>query len=142
VDAAVRWLPSGVVRSTAIEVERTASPDVLAAPGQIEQVLVNLITNAAHAAPPEAPSPVIVRFGPGAAGMVRFEVVDRGAGIDPAIRDRIFEPFFTTRDVGQGAGLGLSVSHAIVVAHGGTIGVESVLGRGSTFRFELPAVAR
>jgi two-component system sensor histidine kinase PhcS len=61
-------------------------------------------------------------------------------GIEPALLERIFEPFFTRRDVGAGMGLGLAVSHAIVTAHGGTLSVESVLGQGSTFRMELPAV--
>jgi signal transduction histidine kinase len=84
---------------------------------------------------------VVVRIGPSGTGMARLEVIDHGTGIDPAIRARVFEPFFTTRRVGtgRGAGLGLAISHAIITAHGGTITVESEVGRGSTFRVELPA---
>ena len=71
--------------------------------------------------------------------MARLEVIDDGAGIDPAILARIFDPFFTTRAIGQGMGLGLPICHAIVTAHGGTLTVESAVGKGSTFRVELPA---
>jgi signal transduction histidine kinase len=71
--------------------------------------------------------------------MARLEVIDHGTGIAPNTMERIFEPFFTTGDVGTGMGLGLAVSHAIVMAHGGTLTVESEVGKGSTFRMELPA---
>ena len=83
-----------------------------------------------------------LRVGPGSPGMARLEVVDQGTGIDPAILDRIFEPSFTTRSVGdgRGVGLGLSISHSIVAAHGGTPTVGSEVGKGSTFRMELPVV--
>jgi signal transduction histidine kinase len=73
--------------------------------------------------------------------MARLEVIDHGCGIDHAIRDRIFEPFFTTRPSGsnRGSGLGLAICHAIVTAHGGTLTVQSEVGKGSTFTLELPA---
>jgi len=66
------------------------------------------------------------------------EVRDTGKGMPEEIRDRIFDPFFTTRDVGEGTGLGLSVSDSIAAAHGGTINVKSTLGVGTIFRVELP----
>ena len=71
--------------------------------------------------------------------MAEFTVADTGCGIPEANVRRIFDPFFTTK-LGKGTGLGLSVSHGIIEAHGGTIGVESEVGRGSTFRVTLPLV--
>ena len=71
-------------------------------------------------------------------GTVVAEVLDTGNGIPAAIRERIFDPFFTTRDVGEGTGLGLAVSDAIVTAHGGRIGVESREGEGAVFRLSFP----
>jgi signal transduction histidine kinase len=69
---------------------------------------------------------------------VVIEVEDNGSGIRPEHRARLFEPFFTTKPVGQGTGLGLSVSFGIVRDHGGVIEVESEVGKGSTFRVRLP----
>jgi PAS domain S-box-containing protein len=138
VNQALHWLPAAVTEEATIKVERVDVRDVNASAGQIEQVVVNLVSNAARASPAGARGPVLVRIGPGGPGMARLEVVDRGAGIEPAILERIFEPFFTTRTSGEGVGLGLAVSQAIVTSHGGTLTVESVVGRGSTFRVELP----
>jgi signal transduction histidine kinase len=136
---AMRWLPATLARIATVKVENADAPDVVAAFGQIEQVVVNLVTNAAKATPPGTNEAITIRIGPGAAGMARLEVIDRGVGIDPEIVGRIFDPFFTTAKVGEGAGLGLAISHTIVTAHGGTLTVESEVGKGSTFRVELPA---
>ncbi len=141
VNGALRWLPTAVARTTDVKVEDGGAPDITASSGQIEQVLLNLLTNAVWAMREGERKPIIVRLGPGTPGMVRIDVIDQGKGIEPAVAERIFEPFFTTHPVGaqKGAGLGLAISHAIVTAHGGTIQVESVVGKGSKFRIELPA---
>ena len=110
-------------------------PTITCSPGRINQVVLNLITNAVHASP--ANEKVIVRTRPYNSG-VSIEVVDHGCGIDPAIRDRIFDPFFTTKPQGEGTGLGLSISHGIVADHGGFIDVEPTPGKGTTFRIFLP----
>jgi len=67
-----------------------------------------------------------------------IEVQDHGSGISPEHMKRLFEPFFTTRAVGHGAGLGLAICYGVVRDHGGTIEVDTQVGRGSTFRIRLP----
>ena len=124
-----------------------AVPPIFGDAGQLEQVLVNLVTNAGHAIG-ERPGTVTVALGSAAATtdaarpMLRLCVADTGCGIDPAHLDRIFEPFFTTKPVNEGTGLGLAVVHGIVAAHDGTIEVHSQPGKGSEFVILLPAVER
>ena len=138
---ALRWVPASVARNAVVQVEDGGAPEVVASIGQLEQVVVNLVTNAAKAIPPGRRGLVVVRTGAGEPGMSRLEVIDDGKGIPPALLERIFEPFFTTRPAGEerGMGLGLAICHAIVTAHGGTLSVTSTPGKGSTFRMELPA---
>ena len=119
--------------------EDEGAPDVLASEGQLSQVVVNLVSNAIKSVPEERRADVRIRVSAGAPGRTRIEVSDDGAGMTPEVMKHVFDPFFTTRAVGQGMGLGLSISHAIVTAHGGTITVESEPGKGSTFRVELPS---
>jgi PAS domain S-box-containing protein len=122
-------------------------PAVRADGGQIGQVVLNLVTNAAQAIGPKGGA-IDVSVEPASALRGEFEgpgvclvVEDSGAGMDEATRMRIFEPFFTTKPVGEGTGLGLSVVQSIVRAHGGTIRVESEPGRGSRFEVYWPASA-
>ena len=104
--------------------------------GQMKQVFLNLITNAANAMPEGGKLRLhTARLG----DEVAVSVSDTGRGMPPEIRDRIFEPFFTTKSVGQGTGLGLSISLGIVREHGGRIAVESQAEQGSTFTVWLPA---
>jgi PAS domain S-box-containing protein len=103
--------------------------------GQIKQVFLNLITNAAQAMPKGGTLSLrTARLG----DEVAISVSDTGQGIPPEIQGRIFEPFFTTKAVGEGTGLGLSVSFGIIQEHGGRISVESRVGHGSTFTVWLP----
>ncbi|MBN2146058.1 MAG: HAMP domain-containing protein [Anaerolineales bacterium] len=102
---------------------------------QIEQVFINLITNAVQAMPSEGVLNISVLQGDHRVGVV-FR--DTGIGIPVELLNRIFDPFFTTKREGEGTGLGLSVSYGIVASHHGYIGVESVVGQGSTFTVYLP----
>jgi signal transduction histidine kinase len=140
VEGALRWLPASVGRTATVTVEDGGAPDAVVAAGQVEQVIVNLITNAASATQEGQRDTIIVRTGIGEGGRARIEVIDHGRGIAPALQMRIFEPFFTENrgQRGPGLGLGLSICHAIVTAHGGTIAVQSEVGRGTTVRVELP----
>jgi signal transduction histidine kinase len=111
--------------------------------GQIDQVFMNLITNAAQAIGDRARGGTIhiaaARHGGAGADEVEVTITDDGPGIPPEVIPRIFDPFFTTKDVGEGSGLGLSIVHGIVERHGGRIQVESRPGEGTTFRVSLPA---
>ena len=112
--------------------------------GQLQQVLLNLLSNALHATAADgsvrvAVDEVVARSPGGAEGrFARLRVEDTGAGIAPEHLPHVFEPFFTTKDVGEGTGLGLSVSHGIVRDHGGWVEARSELGRGTTFEVYLP----
>ena len=107
---------------------------------QLQQVLLNLCTNAWHALPAQGGVSGRIEVGLEAATdeRVHLWVRDNGSGMDDATRQRIFDPFFTTKTVGQGTGLGLSVVHGIVGAHGGTIVLDTAPGQGSTFHLYLP----
>ena len=104
---------------------------------RIEQILVNLVTNAVDAIVVDGTVTVEVRpSGDGKRAIV--EVRDTGSGIPKAQLEKIFEPFFTTKDADKGTGLGLPVVREIVASYGGTVEVESEVGKGTTFRFDLP----
>lgn len=118
-------------------------PPVSCMVGELQQVFLNLIVNAAHAIED-------VRKGSGERGLIRIattregnrvviSVADDGGGIPEAIRHRVFDPFFTTKAVGRGTGQGLSIARSVVVdKHGGAIDFESEPGRGTVFRVRLP----
>ena len=141
-------LPSTLSLNVSYEAE---TPPVMANASQINQVLLNLCSNAAHAVESqESPGVIDVRLEactisetrgelrPGR--YARLTVRDNGSGMDETIRSRIFEPFYTTKPVGRGTGLGLSVVHGILHSHEASVEVESAPGHGSTFRVYFPAV--
>ena len=115
--------------------EFSALPLVACIPAQINQVILNILVNAAQAI--EVQGVITLRSG-ARDGWVWFEVQDSGKGMTEAVRKRVFEPFFTTKPVGKGTGLGLSLSYGIISHHGGRLEVESEIGQGSTFRVWLP----
>ena len=109
-------------------------------PGKINQVFLHILQNAIQASDREGL--IEVRTRPdGEAGVV-VEIEDHDGGIRPEHLPHIFEPFFTTKPVGDGTGLGLSVSYGIVRDHGGSLEVETAVGRGSVFRVRLPVRVR
>ena len=113
---------------------------------QIEQAITNLVINGIHAMPDGGELTIGVSEGEAAPErapeLVRrcaiIEVADTGTGITAENLERIFEPFFTTKGVGEGTGLGLSVTHGIVEDHGGWLTAESTVGEGTRFRLFLP----
>jgi two-component system, NtrC family, sensor kinase len=115
-------------------------PAVDAASGRLGQVFVNLLINAAYALDPERTqtNQVVVTTRTDPEGRAVVEIRDTGDGMTPEVLKKIFEPVFTTKPVGEGTGLGLSVSHGIVASLGGTIAFESELGKGTVARIVLP----
>jgi two-component system cell cycle sensor histidine kinase/response regulator CckA len=138
-------------RHVELKLEQGTNLDpVLVDPGQLEQVITNLVVNARDAMP--AGGIVTIRTGnlkllaplPAASegvppgDYVQIDVIDTGTGIAPDIIDRIFEPFFTTKRVGAGTGLGLAMVYGIVKQSGGYLSLDSTVGVGSAFRIYLP----
>ncbi|MBT3181482.1 MAG: hybrid sensor histidine kinase/response regulator [Deltaproteobacteria bacterium] len=113
-------------------------PYVMGASNRLQQVFLNLMTNACHAM--EKGGKLAVTTGVEDGGrVVAIRVRDTGAGINSRIKEQIFDPFFTTKDPGKGTGLGLSISYRIVKEHGGTIEFEDVEDGGTEFVIRLPA---
>ena len=126
-----------------IDLELGELPPVVCHLGEVNQVFLNLLVNAAHAV-------ADVADGRGTLGRIgvrttcegaeaRIEISDTGCGIEEAIRHRVFDPFFTTKEVGRGSGQGLAIAQSIVVdRHGGSLTFESEVGKGTTFVIRLP----
>jgi signal transduction histidine kinase len=124
-----------------VETRFLCRPKAWAVPGQIEQILVNLVINARQAMTSGGRLKIEVREN-ATGDTVEVKVADSGVGIPPEQLRMIFEPFFTTKQPDEygrgGTGLGLSVCRQIIEQHHGRIRVESVVGKGSTFTLKLP----
>lgn len=120
-----------------VETHLAGLPDIECYPSQINQVVMNLVANAAQAMDNRPRGRIVVRTGYDDL-RVWIEVEDNGTGIAPENLSRIFDPFFTTKPVGKGTGLGLWLSYGIVQKHGGQIDVQSEPGQGTCFRINLP----
>jgi len=120
-----------------VEKQIAPLPVLHARPGELHQVMLNLIANAIEAMPGGGTLCVTARAGD---REVEVAMTDTGSGVDAADREKIFEPFFTTRRVAGGTGLGLAVAREIVMRHGGTIRVEAGDGGGARFVVSLPRV--
>jgi PAS domain S-box-containing protein len=149
---ATDMLRASLPATISMELRVEPVPRLLGDAGQLQQVVINLVSNAAQAigaamgtvtialgTPSERPRGV-ASDGQDLGEWIYLSVSDTGCGMDEATQRRIFEPFFTTKGVGLGTGLGLSVVHGIVGAHGGHIEVSSVSGKGSTFTLYFPAL--
>jgi len=118
---------------------KTSLPAVYGNAGKLQQVFMNLIMNARDAMPRGGELTIATESEDSA---VRVEVSDNGMGIPAEHINKIFDPFFTTKATSRGTGLGLAVTYGIIQEHSGLIQVDSVVGRGTTFRLEFPAVRK
>ncbi|MBC7222834.1 MAG: GAF domain-containing protein [Anaerolineae bacterium] len=116
-------------------------PEISADPYRLQQVLLNLVSNAQQAMAEAHGRGTLTVQTSLREGWLRIAVADDGPGIPPEHLGRVFDPFFTTKEVGQGTGLGLSICYGIVTEHGGHIWAESQPGQGATFYVELPLAA-
>jgi signal transduction histidine kinase/CheY-like chemotaxis protein len=133
-----RWKDESEAAGTQINfaVSNRSGAHVLGDASELRDVLVNMIFNAVEAMPDGGRLTLAAEHRD---EKVFVTVEDTGCGMSPEVRSRVFDPFFTTKGV-EGMGLGLSVSYGVIRRHGGTIRVESEVGRGSTFRVVLPLV--
>jgi PAS domain S-box-containing protein len=117
-----------------------STPKILANRGELSQVFVNLLLNAAQSMPvrPREQNSIRINASTDRSGAAIVEISDNGAGIDEKNVEKIFDPFFTTKPAGVGTGLGLSICIGIIRSYGGEISATSRLGEGSTFRVRLP----
>jgi PAS domain S-box-containing protein len=128
-----------------VETDFAELPQVVCHGGQINQVVLNLVVNAAHAIADKVKGTsdkgVITVKTRVEDGFAVVSIQDTGGGIPEAIRKRIFEPFFTTKEVGKGTGQGLSIAHNVIKAHGGSLDFVTEMGKGTTFYVRLPLSA-
>ena len=126
--------------SVQIVKEYVAVPKISCSPSQINQVFLNIITNAVHAMPESRKESAVITLRTSREGddMVRIEIQDNGAGIPKDVLPKIFDPFFTTKEIGKGTGMGLSISYKIIQEHGGKIVVDTEEGMGTVFSILLP----
>jgi PAS domain S-box-containing protein len=139
-EAAIRLTGNEVRHRAQLVRELAPTPLVVADDGRLTQVFINLLINAAHAIPEgrSDANRITVRTKTADDGRAVIEIADTGKGIAPDALSRVFDPFFTTKEVGEGTGLGLSICHGIISGLGGTIALDSAVGRGTTVRVVLP----
>jgi PAS domain S-box-containing protein len=139
-EAAIRLTGNEVRHRAELVRELGPVPAVVADHGQLTQVFINLLVNAAHAIPEGRSSDnrIAVRTRTDEQGRAVVEIEDTGQGMPPEVQARVFDPFFTTKGVGEGTGLGLSICHGIISGLGGQIAIESAPARGTLVRVALP----
>jgi len=136
IDSTLNIVASEIKYAADVVKEYGSLPDIECLPAQLNQVILNLVVNAAHAMGARRGT-ITIRTGV-SNETVWLEVQDTGEGMSPETQKKIFDPFFTTKPVGKGTGLGLSLAYGIVQKHHGRIDVHSEIGKGTSFRVELP----
>jgi two-component system sensor histidine kinase HupT/HoxJ len=141
IERAVHWVSRAAAEKFRIDLELPAALPVEGSSGQLQQVVMNLVQNAADATAGQD-EPRLLITGRMEDGRILIDFQDNGSGIAPENLARIFDPFFTTKPVGQGTGLGLAISYGIVERHGGKLSADNGPQGGAVFRLALPAQAK
>jgi len=143
VESAFKMAKKEITPGTKVQMDLADVPETFGSPAEINQVLINLINNAAHAIEATDRDNGLIKIRTALVkDQVMVSVLDNGEGIDEETRRKIFEPFFTTKDVGKGTGLGLAIVRRIVTKHGGKVMLKSIPGKGTNFVFVLPVKKR
>ncbi|WP_294259123.1 ATP-binding protein [Propionivibrio sp.] len=137
IERAVNWVQKGIANQFLVEIRFDGTLRTLGSSGQLQQVVMNLVQNAADATE-GVPERSLEISGRALDGEAVIEFHDNGPGIPTANLGKLFEPFFSTKPVGRGTGLGLAISYGIVERHGGTLTVENHPSGGGLFRLSLP----
>ncbi|MGB1172862.1 MAG: sensor histidine kinase [Marinobacterium sp.] len=133
----LKLINNQISANTRINLSLEEIPPVVCNPGEINQVLLNILVNAAQALEGQR-EPSLEIASKENQGWVEISIGDNGKGMSKEIQKRIFEPFYTTKDIGKGTGLGLSISYGIVSHHQGELNVESAPNQGTVFTLRLP----
>lgn len=133
-------LQSELKKGVLVEKQFAGIPPVSCNPGEINQVFLNLIVNACQALAAQQ-KPILKLITSVQDQLVIVRVLDNGCGMDEQVQAAIFDPFFTTKAVGEGTGMGLSISYGIIKDHGGSIEVKSIPDKGTAFEIRLPQQA-
>jgi two-component system sensor histidine kinase HupT/HoxJ len=141
VERAVHWVRKAAPDRFEVVLDLPSRLDVEGSPGQLQQVVMNLVQNAADATAAQAGTPRLDVRAAVADGMLTLDFRDNGPGIAPENLGRLFDPFFTTKPVGQGTGLGLAISYGIVERHGGRLAAANHPKGGALFTLTLPLPA-
>ncbi len=137
IERAVHWVTKTAAERFKVELDLPEGINVVGAPGQMQQVVMNLVQNALDATAGEA-QPMLRISATRRGETVEVAFQDNGPGVPVDALARVFEPFFTTKPVGKGTGLGLAISYGIVERHGGDLSVENGSAGGAVFRLRLP----
>ncbi len=129
-------LKSGITKKIVVTTHFGELPLIWCRPGELNQVFMNLLSNASHAI--ESEGEIIITTQRVMSDFIEISIKDTGPGIPKGIQEKIFEPFYTTKGVGEGTGLGLSISFGIIQNHNGTIKLHSEIGNGTEFVITLP----
>jgi len=136
IESTLKLVQSELKYKADLQLELNDLPNIKGRPGEISQVILNLLTNAIDAVDSSGLIKIKTEVGN---NCVSISVSDNGDGIEDEQLNKVFDPFFTTKETGKGTGLGLSISHSIIQQHGGTMRVASTKGKGTTFHISLPS---